>query len=162
MRPFESIPVMDDLKALALALKESSEIEAWCQLNYGRSLRVCVGRDGRVATKVEAYPMVELVPVFGTSGGGVEEIMSSFGMICGVHDDQLEPLVVEGLEILQGLVRISELYTLAQAVLSAVDWGDGYLDEGAVDFSDDAIYPFFLAGVSVRITQELLLGGNHS
>lgn len=170
--------------ALTAAVAGDSALETWCQAKYGQSVSVYVGMDMRNPPGEDDYPLVHIVASGKVAGQSLAAIDHRFSVVCGVHDTRSESStdawtdhagdiwVDEGGDVWvdhetnagivqsYGVTYVEELRALVQTAITGAVPAGCWVERIEVDYESVEMYPFFLAGMEITVSQPVYQGGD--
>lgn len=144
--------------ALRNAVADDAATATWCQATYGQNHYIYVGMDERNPPADDKYPLVHLFPLRKTAGYDLTQQDHGIGATCGIHDSTFITTGRDNLVEYNGVDRIEAFRKLVEtAIAGALPTGVS-LAEMAVEYETIEFFPYFLASMELRLTQDLYQG----
>ena len=151
--PVDELPLLDLLANMSRAVSGNKALSSWCDFNFGRQVSVFSGSDPDNPPKEPDYPLVELVSMDDNHGREIDRPERLVGLVCGIHDSEVEPQHYNGLTIQRGLLRLEEFYRLVLTAVAGADLLGGYIATVEAQREDENLFPFFLLGAEISIVK---------
>lgn len=153
--PVDQFPLLDLLAAMAKAIRDDAALNAWCLEYYGQAVTVSCGSDSDNPPGASSYPLVELLPLRDNIGREIDRHERGIGMVCGLHDAELDEVVYSGMTMQQGVLRLEEFYRLVLAAGAGADLSDGYVASVDAMRDQETLFPYFLLGADITVVKPL-------
>lgn len=144
------------LSLYATKLAESAELEAWCQLHFGKSATIFVGVDTREPPGSANVPFVVLQPGAEAAGDEVAE----FSYLVTVDWCVLAETVTTAgaIKTMDGLTRVDEMGRL---ILEALRDASDNVTLSSWNYTIEQVefFPMVMAGLDITLNVPHILGG---
>jgi hypothetical protein len=141
--------LIDNIKT---AIRINAELEIWCRVNYGKSVKIFTGLDRRNLPKAVDYPLVVLQHIGKSGGPGGEMEAFDVAVICGINDDGMTT-DVDGNKTANGELNQESMRQLVLAAIGTADMDGGHIEDWATSVDVEDQYPIFVISTTVHIVR---------
>jgi len=154
--PVAELPLLDLTRNIGMALTGSGSLSTWAETFCGQAPHVFCGSDPDNPPAQDTYPLIEVFPLSDNAGRQIDQYDAYLGLVCGIYDDSLEPVVYKDFELQRGVLRLEEFFSRIKTVIASdADLGDGYIAEIIGQRDDNVLFPFFVIGAHIKIIKPL-------
>ena len=145
------------LSAIKTAIADDADVKAWTQDVYKKDHMVFLGTDRRQEPDEDKYPLVGIFPVSKECGYDATIYAHEIDVVCGVHDDDMVDTGVSNLIEYAGIERIEIFRKKVENAIASTNI-EGIITMLRIAYEAIEFFPFFLAGMTIRISEYVSLG----
>lgn len=141
-------------------IKQSDELEDWCQTNYGKSFILGIGADERREWGNADAPFIVIIPTGLSTGVSESNLSFSIDVDIAVSDPEFSDTGYIGVQEMLGIFKLDEFMNLVINVLRNVaSVYNVAADLINVELDSSTYFPLHVASLNVTVNSQHLLGG---
>ena len=148
------------IETIRNAIALASTIKTWAEANYGRVHNTYIGTDPRNSPDSSKYPLIAIYPVSKKTGYDSMERIHDVDIVCGIYDENYTVTGEDNITEYTGIKNIESFRKLIETAvteLTVTELG-GRIDALNIIYEPLEFFPYFLAGMTFRVIEDLSQG----